>query len=160
MAGEIGYLLPDRTHLGQNYSGFGALESLASGTGVAERARRILKNRWSAEQLSALTAEDVFNSARLHEPWAEEVLAETVDYLALIIASITLCFDPEIILLGGGVSKSADLLIEPILERLKYSIPIVPKLAPSSLGYRAAVYGSIVKLLRMASSYYWLQKYS
>jgi glucokinase len=160
MAGEIGYLLPDRTHLGQNYSGFGALETLASGSGIADRARRILKDRWPADQLTALTAEDVFNSARLHEPWAEEVLAETVDYLALLIASITLCFDPEIILLGGGVSKSADLLIEPILKRLKNSIPILPKLAPSSLGYRAAVYGSIVKLLRMASSYYWLQKYS
>jgi len=160
MAGEIGYILPDRSHLQKDYSGFGALEQLASGTGVAQRARVLLKDQWPAAQLAALTAEDVFNAAREHQPWAETVLAETVDYLALAIASICQVLDPEVILLGGGVAKSADLLIEPILKRLKGSIPILPHIEASSLGYRAAVLGAIVKLLRMTSDYYWMQRYS
>jgi predicted NBD/HSP70 family sugar kinase len=119
-----------------------------------------LRDQWPEDQLASLTAEDVFNAAREHQPWAEAVLAETVDYLALAIASISLVLDPEVILLGGGVAKSADLLIEPILERLKGSIPILPRIEASTLGYRAAVLGAIVKLLRMTSDYYWLQKYS
>jgi glucokinase len=160
MAGEIGYILPDCSHLQKDYRGFGALEQLASGTGIAQRARVILRDQWPEDQLASLTAEDVFNAAREHQPWAEAVLAETVDYLALAIASISLVLDPEVILLGGGVAKSADLLIEPILERLKGSIPILPRIEASNLGYRAAVLGAIVKLLRMTSDYYWLQKYS
>ena len=41
MAGEVGYFLPNRTHLDQKYPGFGALEILASGTGIATRARAV-----------------------------------------------------------------------------------------------------------------------
>jgi len=160
MAGEIGYFLPDCSHLGQDYSGFGALEQLASGSGVAERGRKALQGQRSAEGLEELTAEDVFEAARRKEPWAVEVLAETIDYLALAIGAITLTHDPDVILLGGGVARSADLLIEPILARLKGAIPILPRLEASTLGYRAAVLGTIVKLLRVTSNYYLLQKFS
>jgi glucokinase len=159
MAGKVGYFLPDRSHLGYQLEKFGAFERLASGTGVAVRGRKALDGKRSVKQIAELTADDVFIAAGAHEAWAETVLADTVDDLAILIASMTLFFDPEVILLGGGVSKSADLLIGPILDRLKNCIPVLPKLEASSLDYRAAVYGSIVKLLRMTSSYYGLQKY-
>ena len=159
MAGEIGYLLPDRSHLGRSYPGFGALEQLASGTGIAERACHVLQSRLSPEQLEALTSEDVFAAARQHEPWATSILEETVDYLAQAIASISLIFDPDVIILGGGVSGSADLLIDPILKRLEGTIPILPRIQASRLGYRAVVYGAIIQLLRITSNYYMLQKY-
>ena len=160
MAGEIGYFLPDRTHLSKAYPGFGALELLASGTGIAARARQALEGIMPPDELEALTAEDVFAAARKGENWALPILSETVDYLALSIAAIQQLFDPELILLGGGVSRSADLLIQPILDRLRGSIPFLPRLEVSQLGYRAAVMGSIVQLLRITSNYYWLQKYT
>ena len=165
MAGEVGYTLPDRSCLGQSYPGFGAFELLASGTGVAARARDLLRGLsgsagLNAEQVASLTAEDVFAAARVGEGWAQKILAETVDYLAQAIASISMILDPDVILLGGGVSRSADLLIDPILARLRGVIPLVPRLEASRLGYRAAVMGSIVQLLRVTSNYYWLHKYS
>jgi predicted NBD/HSP70 family sugar kinase len=113
----------------------------------------------SSEQLESLTAEDVFAAARHHEPWAEGVLSETVDYLAQALAAITLMYDPDVVLLGGGVSRSADLLIDPILKRLEGAIPILPKLRTSGLGYRAVVMGAIVQLLRTTTNYYLLQKF-
>jgi glucokinase len=160
LAGEIGYLIPDRSFLDRQYPGFGALEQLASGPGIAERARLLLKDQWPPEQLQALTGEQVFAAARQQAPWAEAVLRETVDYLAQAVASITLVFDPDVILLGGGVSRSADLLIEPILRRLDGVIPALPRLEASRLGYRAGVYGALVQLLRITSNYYRLQKYT
>jgi glucokinase len=160
MAGEIGYFLPDRSHLGVAYPGFGALEQFASGTGIAERARRLLEPDGSPEKLAALTAEDVFQAARLNEPWALKIVSETVDYLALAISAIALFFDPDIILLGGGVSRSADLLIDPILSRMKGALPALPRLEASTLGYRAAIAGTIVTLLRTTLNYYWLHKFS
>jgi glucokinase-like ROK family protein len=160
MAGEIGYLLPDRSHLGKSYPGFGAFEQLASGTGIAERARDHWQGERTQEQLDTLTSEDVFDAARRQEPWATQILDETVDYLAQAVAAITLIFDPDVIILGGGVSRSDDLLIEPILKRLDGTIPVLPRIAASHLGYRAAVYGSIVHLLRITANYYMLQRYS
>jgi len=160
MAGEIGYLVPDRSFLGKPVDGFGALERLASGTGIAERARQKLTGRRPAEMIASLTAEDVFEAARAQELWAMEVVEETVDWLAQAIAAIQLVVDPELILLGGGVSNSADLLIDPVLKRLEGVIPVQPVLIPSRLGYRAGVLGAVVKLLRVTANYYLLQKFS
>ena len=159
MAGEIGYLLLDRGHLGRKYSGFGAFEQVASGTGIADQARRICKGQFPTEILETLTSEDVFAAARRHEKWAETILADTVDYLAQAIAAIMLLYDPDVILLGGGVSRSADLLIEPILRRLDGAIPTLPNLAVTRLGYRGAVMGAVMRLLRITSNHYTLQKF-
>ena len=144
-AGEIGYLLPDLEHLGRHYEGFGALESLASGTGIAERARRIAPADVGSRD--ELTAEDVFCAARDGVPWAQRVVDETVDYLSLAIANVQSLFDPEVIVLGGGVAQSADLLIQPILERLNGATLVPPNLVPSELGRRAAVMGAIMMVL-------------
>ena len=158
MAGEIGYLLLDRGHLGRKYPGFGAFEQVASGTGIADQARLICMGQLPTETLNALTSEDVFAAARRHEKWAETILADTIDYLSQAIAAIVLLYDPDMILLGGGVSRSADLLIGPILRRLDGAIPTLPNLAVSRLGYRGAVMGAVMRLLRITSNHYTLQK--
>jgi len=148
MAGEVGYFLPDRSHLGLSYPDFGAFERIASGTGIAERGRTVLQELHSPLALESLTALDIFTAAQSGENWAEQVLSETVDYLAQLIAAISLILDPDIILLGGGVGKSADGLIGSIQDRLIGSIPIQPRVQKSSLGYRAAVMGTIVLAVR------------
>jgi glucokinase len=51
-SGEIGNMLPDRAFLGKRYQEFGALETIASGTGIAERARQALKGRESRRNWS------------------------------------------------------------------------------------------------------------
>lgn len=161
-AGEVGFLLPSTAHLGQgrNHQGFGPLETLASGTGIAERARKALAGTLSEEQLSALTAEDVFDKARQMEPWALQIVDETIDLLSLAVVTLAVCYDPDLIVLGGGVARSADLLIEPIKQRVSASIPFSFNLVASKLGYRAAVMGSIVNLVYRTANYYMLRKLS
>jgi glucokinase len=159
MAGEVGYFLPDRANLGQHYPGFGALELLASGSGIANRARQSLQGVLTAEELESLTANDVFDAVHRQEEWGIAVLDETVDYLAQLIAAIATIFDPDVVLLGGGVSQSADLLIEPICKRLDGTLLLVPKIRASQLGYRAVVMGAIMRLLRITANYYLLHKF-
>jgi len=159
MAGEIGYLLLDRGQLGCRYPNFGAFEQIASGTGIADRARLIFPGQSPAGKPDPLTAEDVFAAARRNEMWATSVLSDTIDYLAQAIAAVALLYDPDFIFLGGGVSQSADLLIDPILERLEGAIPFIPKLSVSQLGYRGAVMGAVMQLLRYTSCHYTLHKY-
>lgn len=161
-AGEVGFLLPSTAHLGEGrgHQGFGPLETLASGTGIAERARKMLAGTLPEDQLNAITAEDVFDKARQKEPWAVQIVDETVDLLALAVVTLAVCFDPDVIVLGGGVARSADLLIEPIKNRVSASIPFPYNLVASPLGYRAAVMGSIVNLVYRAANYYMLRKLS
>jgi glucokinase len=159
MAGEIGYLLLDHDHLGREYPGFGAFEQVASGTGIANRARLTYEGRLSTGNQESLTAEDIFTAARRHEKWAETILVDTIDYLAQAIAAVALLYDPDVILLGGGVSRSADLLIDPILRRLEGAIPTLPNLSVSRLGNRGAVMGAVMQLLRITSNHYTLQKF-
>jgi len=159
MAGEVGYFLPDRSYLGQKFPGFGALEQLASGTGIAKRARQALKGIRSQAELDELTAYDVFDAVRQGELWAIAVLGDTVDYLAQLIAAMSVIFDPDVIILGGGVSRSADLLIDSICKRLEGTLLLVPQVRPSRLGYQAAAMGAIIQLLRITSNYYLLHKF-
>ena len=153
-AGEIGYLVPGVEFLGQRYDQFGALESLASGTGIAQRARQLLEQQGMPVPSEGLSAEDVFDAVRRGEPWAQQVVDETVDYLSLAIASISALLDPEVIVLGGGVSRSADLLIEPVLQRLEGVTPSTPRLVASPLGRRAAVMGAIMLVLDATTEYF------
>ncbi len=147
-AGEVGYFPPGIEFLGRRYDEFGALESLASGTGITRRAAQLLTQRQERVPLEdSLTAEDVFHFARQGQPWAQQVIDETVDFLSIAIASISALLDPEVIVLGGGVARSADLLIEPIRRRIDGVVPFVPHLVASDLGPRAVVMGAIMLVL-------------
>ena len=152
-AGEVGYLPPDVSYLGRHYDSFGALEGIASGTGIERRARQHLQIQEVSLSGQGTTAEDVFRAARSGEAWAQQVVDETVDYLAFAVAVISTVLDPEVIVLGGGVARSADMLIDPILNRLDGVIPVRPNLIQSKLGLKAAVLGAIMLVLDTTMDY-------
>jgi glucokinase len=159
-SGEIGNMLTGNEFLGRNFQNFGALESVASGTGIAERACIALKGKLPKEELENLTAEEVFEAAKQKQAWATMIIKETVDYLAIAIANLAVTFDPDLIILGGGVSQSAEMLVEPILQRMEGAIPMLPKLVVSDLGLRAGVMGAITNLLHNTSNFYVVHKLS
>jgi glucokinase len=159
-SGEIGNIIPSPEFLGKNYQDFGALECVASGTGIVEHARVSLKSHRDPLELETLTADDVFMAARQGQEWASSIVDEAVDYLALAVANLSVSFDPELIVLGGSVSPFADLLIEPILRRINGTIPVLPKLVMSNLGMRAVVMGAITNVLHNTSNFYVVHKLS
>jgi len=159
-SGEIGNFIPGREFLGKNYQDFGALEKVASGTGIIERARRSLKSESDAVDLASLTADDVFVAARQGQAWAVSIIDEVVDYFAIAIANLAVSFDPQLIVLGGSVSPFADLLIGPILKRLEGTVPTLPKVVVSKLGLRAGVMGAITNVLHNTSNFYVVHKLS
>jgi glucokinase-like ROK family protein len=145
-AGEIGYLLPSVKFLGQRYDEFGPLEYYAAGLGIARRAKQLLDEAGIANP-SDPNAEEVFEAAREGKAWAQQVVQETVDYISLAVAAVSALIDPDMIVLGGAISFSADLLIEPILERLQGVIPYLPRFVASPLGHYAAVKGASLLVL-------------
>ncbi|MGD0613053.1 MAG: ROK family protein [Anaerolineales bacterium] len=129
------------------------MESLASGKGIAERARLVLMESGRARSFCAPEAEEVFAAARKGEPWALKVVDETVDYLALGVAAYACLLDPDVIILSGGVSQASDLLVGPIMDRINGVVPFKPKLVALSLGNRAVLLGAIPMMLHQTIAY-------
>lgn len=146
-AGEVGYMVPEPRLLAQPVTDadFGAFERLASGSGIAARAREALRAT-GHPGTDDITAETVIRAADRGEGWAEQVLTDTIDYLAQGLANIAAVLDPEVIVLSGGVMADSERWIGPIGERVQRVIPFAPRIVGSTLGPRAATLGATVLL--------------
>jgi glucokinase len=116
----------------------GCLEAYVSGTSIAERAREA--------GLEVATAEEVSAGARAGEPVAGRVWDETVEALACGLTSIVNLFEPELVVLGGGVSLSGEQLIGPVRAAVRASTmkPAgeAADIVQSALGERVGVVGA------------------
>jgi len=160
-AGEVGYLVPDSSYLGKRYDQFGCVETLSAGPGIVRRALTYMEKggdtllrELTGGDLNKLTAEMVFEAARRGDPLAQKVVDETVDYISMIVVSVAAILNPELIILGGGIARSADLLIEPIRQRVEGVVPVMPLIKASELGENAAVMGAIALVLHSTSDIY------
>jgi glucokinase len=146
-AGELGYLLPDRAALAREYPGFGALEELVAGPGIARRAAALQARdpgRPSAlRAIPAPTARDVTVAAGAGDELAREVVLETLDYLALGLAAVACVLDPRRVVLGGSVGLGLAPWYGDLAARLADRVPRVPELVPSALGPDAALVGAL-----------------
>lgn len=146
--GEIGHIhIEDDETEKCNCGHEGCLEQYASATGVVRLARRRLAkdDKPSSLRNVELSAKEVFDAVRAGDAVAIEIAERFGYYLGKGLAAVANVVNPEIILIGGGVSKAGDLLIpyiEPVF--LKYVFPpcknVEFKLA--ELGNDAGIYGS------------------
>jgi predicted NBD/HSP70 family sugar kinase len=91
----------------------------------------------------AQRAEHVFTLARSGDDAALKALDAYTADLAVGIAAIVLTVDPEVVVLGGGLWRSHDLLLEPLRAHLKPLCLVMPRLEVSALGDRSVALGAI-----------------
>lgn len=94
----------------------GCLEAYCSGTNIAARAREALRKRprSSLADVPVITAKDVSEHARAGDPVAVAVWAETTALLGSALTDLTNVFEPDLIVLGGGVTNAGALLLDPV----------------------------------------------
>jgi glucokinase len=108
--GELGHVTVDwRGRRCPGCGRRGCLEAYASGTSIAERAREA--------GMHSATAADVAEAARAGEDIASRIWDETCEALACGITSIVNLFEPEMVVLGGGVLRTGEQLLGPVRER-------------------------------------------
>jgi predicted NBD/HSP70 family sugar kinase len=144
-AGEIGFLplgAADGDETGKR--GRGSLESVASAAAVVANARRLgMRNVVSAKQ--------VFESTRDSDKAALTAVRVEAEHLARAVAAITAVLDPELVVLGGGIGRNGDLLLEPMSKQLEKLLPLgPPPLMVSALGDDAVVLGALAIALARA----------
>jgi glucokinase len=142
-AGEVGYMLLDPKAIHEEFRELGFLEMRASGPALAARARQLMgrSRTWEA------TA--VFEAARRGDERARRIVDDVTAYLSAAAANVATLLDPEMIVLGGGVSLAGELLAEPIREAIERTVPAKPAVVVSALKDRAQLYGAIFSALRL-----------
>jgi glucokinase len=117
-AGELGHLTVDRLGRPCLCGRRGCLEAYASGTNIGVRAREALDSgeASSLRSLPNLTARDVAEAAAGGDPLASRIWDETTAILGSAMANILDVFNPELIVLGGGVTRAGDQLLRPVRE--------------------------------------------
>jgi glucokinase len=96
---------------------YGCLEAYASGSSIALRARAALAASAGESSLSAIAvvkAEDVAAAAKNGDILATELWDDTVTLLSIAVTDLVNTFEPNIVILGGGVTRSGSLLIDPL----------------------------------------------
>ncbi|HEX2221903.1 MAG TPA: ROK family protein [Candidatus Limnocylindria bacterium] len=130
----------------------GCPEAFASGTGIARRACEAVEagERSALAALpggpAAITAEAVADAARAGDPLATRIWTQTTEVLGAAVANALNAFNPRRVILGGGVTRSGDLLLEPV-RRIALSQTLGPQtrdadIVPAELGERTGVLGA------------------
>jgi len=153
-AGEIGHSLPDVRYLGQKFDGFGCLEQLAAGFGIAQQGRDavvagngtgILAKAGSREGIEAT---HVLAAAQEGDPTARKIADDAQRFLALALANLTCVLNPEVIVIGGGIIESGLWDLDLLRDRVSQAVPVAPRIVASALGSEAGLLGAVALALR------------
>lgn len=145
---ELGHVTVDwRGRVCRGCGRNGCLEAYTSGTSIAERMREALALRdGGVAARDGITAADVVASAAAGDAIARDVWQETIEALACGLTSIVNLFEPEAVVLGGGVSRSGEQLFGPVREWVR-GHAIAPagravQIVPAALGDHVGVVGA------------------
>ena len=146
---EIGHMvLNPNEPIPCNCGKHGCVEQYCSATGIARLAKNHLAATNADSSLRALDtviAKDVFDAAKAGDAVAQEILAQFYDYMGQFLGSLCSAVDPEVVVLGGGVSKAGEVLlqgVESTFHKYVFHAASGAKFALASLFNDAGAYGA------------------
>lgn len=116
--GEIGHMKVDYNETAVCGCGkTGCLEQYSSATGIVRIANKILEAKAVPSllrDLDEITCKDIFDYAKEEDAVATECVETLGNYLGTALANVACVADPEVIVIGGGVSRAGDILIDTV----------------------------------------------
>lgn len=153
-AGEIGHM---KVNLSEecicNCGNKGCLEQYASATGIVREAKKFLQitnTPSSLRLLDGITAKDIFDHAKAEDMVAMELVNMLGVYLGFALASVASVVDPEVFVIGGGVSKAGEILLSVISKNYDCNVMYAlrnKEFKLAELGNDAGIYGSAKLIL-------------
>ena len=135
---EIGHMVLNRNETAVCGCGKrGCVEQYCSATGIVRLA--------ALHGMTDVSCKDIFDAAKAGDKVALEIMDEYYEYLGEFLGSLCSVIDPEIVVLGGGVSKAGEMLltgVEPYFHKYVFHAASDVKFALASLGNDAGAYGA------------------
>ncbi|HJQ65856.1 MAG TPA: ROK family protein [Gemmatimonadales bacterium] len=159
MAGEVGHMTIDSTGRRCKCGNYGCLEAYASGPQIAARAVEGIESgadsalpRYVGGDLSKITAQVVYEAAHDGDEFADEVVRDTAKFLGAGVASILNIFNPQVVVICGGVTLAGDKLFVPLRSEVKRRAfkPAVDacRIVPGELTGTAGVWGAAAVFIK------------
>ena len=153
--GEVGHACVDPEEEAVcNCGNHGCLEQMTSATGIVCLAKKYLASHDTPSSLrergESISAKAVFDALKEGDAAAEAIVQEFSAYLGRALAVFACVVDPEVIVVGGGVSKAGQILIDGVAKYYREAAFIACKDTPivlASLGNDAGIYGAAKMLI-------------
>lgn len=152
--GEIGHItVSDEEIEACNCGQYGCLEQYTSATGIVRVAKRKLaktSEETSLARFDNLTAKDVFDEAKVGDAVALGLVDEVCGILGAALSNIACVVNPEVVVIGGGVSKAGAILTDAIQKHFaetSFHACKDTKFALAGLGNDAGMYGCVQMVL-------------
>jgi len=159
LGAEVGHMVVDPDGAACACGSRGCLEAMASGSALGRDGRaaaeadpggRLATLAGGAERV---TGETVFRAAQQGDPTARSLFEQTGFWLGVGLASLVTIFDPDVVVIGGGLATTGELLLAPArasLERYVFGRAHrdLPPVAPARLGSDAGLVGAATLAMR------------
>ena len=148
--GEIGHIhVEDAVDWNCGCGNQGCLEQLASANGMVTLAKWMIRQgadtKGTTLQPETMTAKDIWDAVKADDAFAKDVAERFGKYLGLALANVASTVDPEVFVIGGGVSKAGPVILDYIKKYyLKYTFRGCrgAKFVLATLGNDAGMYGA------------------
>src|SRR5690349_4488138 len=159
MAGEVGHMTIDLNGRRCKCGNYGCLEAYASGPAIAARAVEGIQAgvdtglpKYVNGDLGKITAQIVYEAANDGDAFALEVVHDTAHFLGAGVANIVNIFNPEVVVICGGVTLAGERLFVPLRSEVrrrafKPAVDVV-RIVPGELTGTAGVYGAAAVFMR------------
>jgi glucokinase len=153
VAGEIGHTTIDSTGRRCKCGNYGCLEAYASGPAIAARAVEGIEAGADSSlpafvdgDLARITAQTVYEAAHAGDDYAQEVVRDTAKFLGAGVANLLNIFNPDVVVIAGGVTLAGERLFVPLQAEVKRRAfkPAVTacRIVPGTLPGTAGVVGA------------------
>lgn len=153
-AGEIGHMVIDRKGIPCNCGRRGCYESYASTTALMQQTREAMQKEKNSVlwdlcdgDINRINGKIFFDAVKQEDQTAKNVLKEFQGYVIIGLLNLINTFQPDMIVIGGGISKVGDVLLEPIREDIKQLVytrddMIQTQIVQAKLGNEAGMIGA------------------
>ena len=112
-AGEIGHIKVEAEESDTcGCGGHGCLEQYASATGIVRMAKKYMKPDSVITNCEQLSAKSIFDGAKAGDSYCMEIVERFGKYLGTALANVSCVVDPEVIVIGGGVSRAGQIILD------------------------------------------------
>ena len=147
-AGELGHITVEpKETVACNCGKYGCLEQYASANGIVRLAKIMLGECDTPSALrgmEAFTSKDICDLAREGEPMALEILDRFGEYLGRALSYVSCTVDPDVFIIGGGMSRAGDIIVQPIMKyyrKYAFHVSTGTQAVIAKLGNDAGIYG-------------------
>ncbi len=118
---ELGHVVVEPNGYPCGCGNHGCLETIASATGIARLAKE-WKLRYPESDVENFTAKSVFDAARSGDPLGRKVFEQVTEALGISLGSMVHIFNPQIIVIGGGVSRAGEFFLKEVQKRIRENV--------------------------------------